>query len=250
MRIDRLGKIGSTSGGGPLGWCAGRYGQAHNTAIQQVGVYHIQDAQIGIDSSNGAWLAHDGGWGSEPIATLVIWSDAGTTAQVSHHFRTANACDSPTPRLGDVSRLLEAILLEMPTYISDGLRLSVHGIFDVPFPIGILHAWMTGLEVKMNDLVTRLSTQYHRLGHGTPELALLAEQQPFGVAFEKAWLTPWVVFGLFMISVIIAVLFNFSSSDSEFLLDPESMFPLYSSDSAAQTAAEFAQSKARDEPPQ
>ncbi|KAG9091738.1 hypothetical protein FRC06_000393, partial [Ceratobasidium sp. 370] len=116
-RIDRLGKIGSTSGGGLLGWCAGRHGQASDTAIQQVGVYYIQDAQIGIDSPDGAWYAHDGGWGSDPIATLIIWSDVSTTTtQVSHHIRTAMARDGPTPQLGDVSRLLEAILLEMPTY--------------------------------------------------------------------------------------------------------------------------------------
>ncbi|KAG9080021.1 hypothetical protein FRC06_007170, partial [Ceratobasidium sp. 370] len=115
VRIDRLGKVGSTSSGWPPGWCAARYGVAANTAIQEVGVYHIQDAQIGIDSPGGGWLAMDGRWGSYPIATLATWeSTKAAGMHVSHHVQTA--ADGSDPRLKDVSRLLEAILLEMPTY--------------------------------------------------------------------------------------------------------------------------------------
>ncbi|KAG8735303.1 hypothetical protein FRC10_010753 [Ceratobasidium sp. 414] len=335
MRIDRLGKIGSTSGGGLLGWCAGRHGQASDIAIQQVGVYHIQDAQIGIDSPDGAWYAYDGRWGSEPIATLIIWSEVNTTTtQVSHHTQTATARDGPVPRLSDVSRLLEAILLEMPTYhltttncyfmtrtsilllqrcfpnsfacfmgsasgkltasselaepvwaglirwylpfvvtilalydaywylsrVTQGLRLATHGIIDVPLPIGILHTWMTTLEVRMNGLVTRLSTEYHSLERGVSGSTLLVEPQPFGVASERVWLTlaawcgiglgmalplvsnPWVVFGLFMTGVVIAVAFNLQYSDGDLLLNPENMFPVYPSEPISEPIPEPAPS--------
>lgn len=61
LRIDRLDKYGSTS----VGW---RQDITPNTAIQEIGVYHVQDAQSGIDSSDGAWFAMDDRWGSDPIA--------------------------------------------------------------------------------------------------------------------------------------------------------------------------------------
>ncbi|KAF8593348.1 hypothetical protein BDV93DRAFT_529903 [Ceratobasidium sp. AG-I] len=110
LRIDRLGKVGSTS----AGW---REGIAPNTAIQEVGVYHVQDAQVGIDSPDGAWLAMDGRWGSYPIATLATWeSEKGSGECVSHHVQTMAIHSGPGPQLKDVSRLLEAILLEMPAY--------------------------------------------------------------------------------------------------------------------------------------
>lgn len=115
-RIDRLGKVGSRSSGQPLGWCAGRHGVAANTAIQEVGVYPIQDAQIGIDSPDGDWLAMDGGWGSHPIATLAtkqVEREEGEHA--SHRLQTVVDPCGTSPRLEDVSRLLEAIHLEMPT---------------------------------------------------------------------------------------------------------------------------------------
>ncbi|QRV99094.1 transmembrane protein [Ceratobasidium sp. AG-Ba] len=288
-RIDRLGKIGSTSGEGLLGWCAGRHGQVSNTAIQQVGVYHIQDSQIGVDSPEGAWFAYDGAWGSHPIATLIAWPNVDRAAEpISHHMQTATARDGPIPRLCDVSRLLEAILLEMPTYhltttncyfmtrssllllnrcfpssfacfmgstsgdlvasselaepiwagllrwylpfvitvflfyfpmlvlahitVSNGLRcgelwvcpiddtllgpdkpntmvatvahmsrldvalrLAPHGLVDVALPAGILHAWMTALEVEMNNLVTRLSAEYQKLEKGISGSVLLVD---------------------------------------------------------------------------
>ncbi|KAF8607111.1 hypothetical protein BDV93DRAFT_520020 [Ceratobasidium sp. AG-I] len=106
LRIDRLGKVGSTS----AGW---REGIAPNTAIQEVGVYHVQDAQVGISSPDGAWLAMDGRWGSYPIATLATWE---SEECVSYHVQTMAIHSGTRPRLKDVSRLLEAILLEMPAY--------------------------------------------------------------------------------------------------------------------------------------
>ncbi|KAF8607114.1 hypothetical protein BDV93DRAFT_552863, partial [Ceratobasidium sp. AG-I] len=110
LRIDRLGKVGSTS----AGW---REGIAPNTAIQEVGVYHVQDSQVGIDSPDGAWLAMDGRWGSYPIATLATWeSEKESEKCVSHHVQTMAMHSGPGPQLKDVSRLLEAILLEMPAY--------------------------------------------------------------------------------------------------------------------------------------
>ena len=75
-------------------------------------MHHIQDEQCGIDSPDGPWFGRDGRWGSEPIATLV--SNASEKKPVPHNTDSA-APRGPTPRLKDVSRLLEAILLEMPT---------------------------------------------------------------------------------------------------------------------------------------
>ncbi|KAG8678215.1 hypothetical protein FRC08_017970 [Ceratobasidium sp. 394] len=130
--------------------------------------------------------------------------------------------------------------------------MAIHGIIDVPLPIGILHAWMTALEVRMNNLVTSLSTEYHRLVRGVSGSTLLVEPQPFGVAFERAWLTlaawcgvglgmalvssPWVIFGLFMAGVVIAVVFNFQFSDGDLLLNPESMFPVHSSEPVSESS--------------
>jgi hypothetical protein len=114
-RIDRLGKAGLASSGS-LGWCAGQRGAAANQAIQEVGVFHLQDSQIGVDSLDGPWLSSDGSWGSHPVATLVTWESVRENhAHVSHHVQTSSQTRGPSPRLGDVSRLLEAILLEMPT---------------------------------------------------------------------------------------------------------------------------------------
>ncbi|CAE6426524.1 unnamed protein product [Rhizoctonia solani] len=106
VRIDRLGKVGSSIGeGGRLG------GVASNTAIQEIGVYHIQDSQS--DSDDAPWLARDGTWGSKPVATLVTRHPH---MHLSHHLQTAAENSSRHPTLGDVSRLLEGVLLEMPTY--------------------------------------------------------------------------------------------------------------------------------------
>ncbi|KAF8597579.1 hypothetical protein BDV93DRAFT_527353 [Ceratobasidium sp. AG-I] len=117
VRIDRLGKVGSPSSGSSLGWCAGQRGVAANTAKQEVGVFHLQDTQTQVDALDGPWLSNDGRWGSCPVATLVTWENArDTSGQVSHHVKTASTQHGPSPRLSDVSRLLEAILLEMPTY--------------------------------------------------------------------------------------------------------------------------------------
>lgn len=108
LRIDRLGKVASTS----AGW---RQDIALNTAIQEVGVYHIQDSQSGIDSPDGAWLAMDGRWGSHAIATLATWEvENERGGHVSHHLQTAAMHGGLGPELKDVSKLLEAILLEMP----------------------------------------------------------------------------------------------------------------------------------------
>lgn len=79
-------------------------------------MYHIEDAQGGIDSLDGAWLAMDGGWGSYPIATLATWeSEMVTGRHASHHLQTSTVYSVSNPQLKDVSRLLETIILEMPT---------------------------------------------------------------------------------------------------------------------------------------
>jgi hypothetical protein len=56
-----------------------------------------------------------------------------------------------------------------------GLLIATHGIIDVPLPVGLLHAWMTVLEVGMNNLVMRLSTQFHKLERAVPGSTLLAD---------------------------------------------------------------------------
>ncbi|CAE6496420.1 unnamed protein product [Rhizoctonia solani] len=329
-RIDRLGKVKLTSAGGIPTWLTGGQ-KTDNTAIQQVAMYHIQDDQSGIDSQDGSWFERDGGWGSEPIATLV--SNTNGKEPAPHNVDRSTPI-GPTPRLKDVSRLLEAILLEMPNYhlvttncyfmtrssllllqrcfptsftchmgsTSDGLihasqlaepiwagllkwylpfaigifllyfpllvlghvllgnlfdcgsswecmeklseprmvvyralRLSLHGM-DVPLPLALLHTWMTALEVRMNDLVVRLSTQYHALGRSLPGSTLLLQPEPFGVAFSRAWWTfaAWfsigcalsliiffislgnrfVIFIFFIISVVAAIVYNFTYSDT------------------------------------
>ncbi|KAG9091739.1 hypothetical protein FRC06_000394 [Ceratobasidium sp. 370] len=136
--------------------------------------------------------------------------------------------------------------------ISAALRFATHGLLDVPLPIGILHAWMTALEIRMNDLVTRLSAEYHRLERSILGSTLLVDSRPFGVAFEKAWLTfaAWcgigfglsvlvfimmvatslVKFGLFMLSVIVGVVFNFKYSDGDLAASPEDIFAAYGPD--------------------
>ena len=57
----------------------------------------------------------------------------------------------------------------------ESLRLAAHGLIDVAIPIGILHACITVLEVKMNDLVSKLSVRYHELENGVPGSTLLAD---------------------------------------------------------------------------
>ncbi|KDN42032.1 hypothetical protein RSAG8_07077, partial [Rhizoctonia solani AG-8 WAC10335] len=331
-RVDRLGKIKLTSAGGILSWLTGGQG-TDSMAIQQVEMHHIQDEQCGIDSSDGPWFRRDGGWGSEPIATLV--SNTNEKKLVPQNT-DSSIPTGPTPRLKDVSRLLEAILLEMPTYhlvttncyfmtrssllllqrcfptsftchmgsisdevihasqlaepiwagllkwylpfaiaifflyfpllvlghvflnsmidcgnpweclekppnmgLSRAFRLALHGM-DVPLPLGLLHAWMTSLEVRMNDLVVRLSNQYYALGRSVPESTLLLQPEPFGVAFVKAWRTFAAWFGIgfvfslimfflsfgnslfffifFMISAVAAVIYNFAYSDTSGVL--------------------------------
>ncbi|QRV75830.1 transmembrane protein [Ceratobasidium sp. AG-Ba] len=319
-RIDRLGKIGSGSGSILPGWCRRKKQPASNTAVQQVALYQLQDSQVGIDSSDGPWYAYDGGWGSYPIATLVSWSDMSTiTQQVSHHVQTSATRNGPVPRLANVSRLLEAIMLEMPTYhltttncyfmtrssllllqqcfpdsfacflgstsgklissanlaepvwaglvhcalhvcqhrrVPEGMAVSApagqhlawHGFTDVPLPVGILHTWMTALELRMNDLVARLFKEYKRLEQDLPGSGLIEGIEPFGVPFQRAWpvfavwcgvgvvivvglfvvqlANPWVNFGFFMAFLIGCVVYNFTSSDGDPLTLADDIFSI------------------------
>lgn len=113
MRIDRLGKLGSKGSGGPKA----QQGITARTAVQEVRVYHVQDSQTGVNSVGAPWLEMDGWWGSRPVATLATWEALNEGGEyVSHHIQTAALSSTQSPRLKDVSRLLEAILLEMPDY--------------------------------------------------------------------------------------------------------------------------------------
>ncbi|QRV85044.1 transmembrane protein [Ceratobasidium sp. AG-Ba] len=294
LRIDRLGKVGSNlASGWPFGT---QHGLAANTALQEVGLYHIEDMQSGIDSSDGLWLEMDGRWGSHPVATLATWDHAGP--HVSHHLQTATG--GPCPTLRDVSRLLEAILFQMPTYhltttncyfmtrssllllqqcypsafacylgdmtgelvpaselaepiwagvvrwywffialffmvyiplvvglhsflaggcalgtcwhrsISahlDALKLAVHGLVDVPLPVGIMHAYMSSIESVMNGLVGRLSAEFLGLRESQSEDAEPLSE-PFGLFCNGGWgtLAGWCALGCAFMFVIFASL--------------------------------------------
>ncbi|KAG8774225.1 hypothetical protein FRC12_002101 [Ceratobasidium sp. 428] len=168
-----------------------------------------------------------------------------------------------------VDGTMEPIFIWTLSNLSQGLRLGVHGILDVPLPIGLLHAWMTALEIRMNNLVTRLSSEYHELEHGMSGSTLLVDpyvsqivsayllllklaymrRKPFGVAFQKAWLTlaawcgigfvlaillfivvvgsPLVIFSLFMLSLVAGVVFNFKYASSDLATNPEDIFGVY-----------------------
>ena len=41
-----------------------------------------------------------------------------------------------------------------------GARYAFHTIFDLPLPIGLIHAYMTSLEIAANRIVTNLSAQF------------------------------------------------------------------------------------------
>ncbi|KAL5641685.1 hypothetical protein ACGC1H_001979 [Rhizoctonia solani] len=286
MRIDRLGKAGFGSSGEPMGPTTGV-----GTAIQEVGVYHIQDAQQGIDStSNVPWLAMDGVWGSHPIVTLVAWDMLKEDSNhVSHHVQSRSGMAEP-PLLRDVSGILEGILLEMPNYhlttancylmtrsslillhrccpaafacylgspsgelispsllaepvwagllrwylpfvvtffmiyfpllillhrflymsfdcfitCTTGNKLlravdyALHSVLDVPLPIGLIHSYMTSLEVQVNRLVVNISTQFFRIRNAhTDPLPSSVSKKPFDVVVDDAWLVliGWVVLG-------------------------------------------------------
>ncbi|ELU39633.1 hypothetical protein AG1IA_06337 [Rhizoctonia solani AG-1 IA] len=40
------------------------------------------------------------------------------------------------------------------------LRLMLHLVLDLPFPVGLLHTWLSSLELSMGTLVKRVSTRY------------------------------------------------------------------------------------------
>lgn len=40
------------------------------------------------------------------------------------------------------------------------MRIPLHPLADMPFPVGLLHSYMTALEGRMNDLVMKLSVQF------------------------------------------------------------------------------------------
>ncbi|CAE6424747.1 unnamed protein product [Rhizoctonia solani] len=287
IRIDRLGKAGLGFGElvGPA--------TAAGTAIQEVGVYHIQDAQQGVDSTSKVpWLAMDGVWGSHPIVTLVAWDMLkDNDRHVSHHVQNVRSAMLERPMLKDVSGILEGILLEMPNYshlttancylmtrsslillhrccpaafacylgppsgelispsllaepvwagllrwylpfvvtffmiyfpllillhqflymsfdcfitCTTGNKLlravdyALHSILDVPLPIGLIHSYMTSLEVQVNRLVVNISTQFFRIRSAPMEpLPPSVSRKPFLVVVEDAWLVliAWVVLG-------------------------------------------------------
>lgn len=87
---------------------SGLSGQA---ARQCVTVYHA------TSDGESPWFDADGRRGSELVAALSTWADLGVsgTIFVSHHLSTARDASSGRPSLQDVSRLIEAVILEAPS---------------------------------------------------------------------------------------------------------------------------------------
>lgn len=48
----------------------------------------------------------------------------------------------------------------MSCKLYNAFRTAIHAVVDGTLPIGLLHAYMTSLEERMNELVVRLSTQF------------------------------------------------------------------------------------------
>ncbi|KAF8598767.1 hypothetical protein BDV93DRAFT_526576 [Ceratobasidium sp. AG-I] len=128
----------------------------------------------------------------------------------------------------------------------EALRLAAHGLIDLAIPIGMLHACITVLEVRLNDLVSKLSIRYHGLENPVPGSTLLADSKPFGLAFQRAWLTfaawcavgtgvslvvfvtiiasPMLRFGLFLAFAVAGIAFNLKFGGSGFLFDLDGVF--------------------------
>lgn len=77
---------------------------------------HVTVYQASADGET-PWFDVDGRRGSELIAALSTWADLGVagTTFVSHHLSTARDASSGRPSLQDVSRLIEAVILEAPS---------------------------------------------------------------------------------------------------------------------------------------
>ncbi|KAJ1301110.1 hypothetical protein OPQ81_003526 [Rhizoctonia solani] len=79
---------------------------------QQVTVYHVPS-----EGEATPWFEDDGNRGSELIAALTTWTTLGASGMTyfSHHLSTAQEVSSNQgPRLQDVARLIEAVILESP----------------------------------------------------------------------------------------------------------------------------------------
>ncbi|KAJ1311893.1 hypothetical protein OPQ81_010353 [Rhizoctonia solani] len=75
---------------------------------------------------------------------------------------------------------------------------ALHSILDVPLPIGIIHSYMTSLEVQVNRLVVNISTQFFRIRNAhTGTVPASTSKKPFEVIVDDAWLVliGWVVLG-------------------------------------------------------
>ncbi|EUC61333.1 transmembrane protein, putative [Rhizoctonia solani AG-3 Rhs1AP] len=81
---------------------------------QQVTVYHVP-----LEGEATPWCEEDAPSGSELVAALTTWSSLGASGMsyVSHHLATAQeGTSSQGPRLHDVARLVEAVILESPAH--------------------------------------------------------------------------------------------------------------------------------------
>ncbi|KAF8607325.1 hypothetical protein BDV93DRAFT_520196 [Ceratobasidium sp. AG-I] len=89
----------------PLSGLSGQAARPHVT------IYHATSDEAT------PWFDADGRRGSELVATLSTWADLGVagTTFVSHHLSTARDVSSGRPSLQDVSRLIEAVILEAPS---------------------------------------------------------------------------------------------------------------------------------------
>ncbi|KDN40386.1 hypothetical protein RSAG8_08149, partial [Rhizoctonia solani AG-8 WAC10335] len=75
---------------------------------------------------------------------------------------------------------------------------ALHSILDVPLPIGLIHSYMTSLEVQTNRLVVNISTQFFRIRNThTEPVPSSVSNKPFAVLVDDAWLVliGWIILG-------------------------------------------------------
>ncbi|KDN34512.1 hypothetical protein RSAG8_12385, partial [Rhizoctonia solani AG-8 WAC10335] len=125
------------------------------------------------------------------------------------------------------------IVYQLDARAMHGMRYALHFGFDVPIPVGLIHAYMNSLETSANTIVINLSTQFLTAHAGDPNPIL--QSPPFGVMFDSSWLvlaTWWILgcvtglsmfvvtaveyggFAVFVLMLVLCVWFNLRFGDS------------------------------------
>ncbi|KAG8703798.1 hypothetical protein FRC09_003936 [Ceratobasidium sp. 395] len=119
------------------------------------------------------------------------------------------------------------------------LRTALHALIDVPLPIGMIHAYLTSLELSMNGLVGRLSREFFQAQESEGSAVEPPIREPFELFCSNPWstLAGWCALGvgigflvfvamlvkyglmiMFFIVLCMGVFFNFKFSDDSILL--------------------------------